>query len=95
MVTSAIIAALSLQAPAEAVDDVPSGVPGVVVVDASGVEVGWVAVGNAKPALVGGRVEVTKRGGSSVASSGSILMHDDNVSTVSSARVQILFIQQF
>jgi hypothetical protein len=35
-------------------------VPGVVVVDASGVEVGGISVGRDKPGFVGGRVDVMK-----------------------------------
>ena len=42
------------------------------VVDGSGVEVGGISVGRDKPGLVGGRVEVTKRGaaGAGVAAGG-------------------------
>ena len=90
MVTSAIMAALSLHAPVEDVDAVPSA-GGVVVVAASGVELGGVAVGSDSPDFVGGRVEVTKRGGASVAACCSTLMHEDNVRTVISPMIQIFF----
>jgi hypothetical protein len=40
---------------------VPLGVPGVVVVDASGVNVREISVGRDRLTLVGGRVEVTNR----------------------------------
>jgi hypothetical protein len=40
---------------------VPLGVPGVVVVDPSGVKVSEMSVGKDKLCFVGGRVEVTKR----------------------------------
>jgi hypothetical protein len=92
-VTSEIIAALSLHAPVVDVDVVPSGrgVPGVVVVDASGVDVGRVAVGSARPDFVGGRVEVMKRGGGSVTGSCAILMHEEDARTMSNAMVPIFF----
>jgi hypothetical protein len=41
--------------------------PGVLVVDASGVDVGGTRVGTVRACLVGGRVEVTKRGADGVA----------------------------
>jgi hypothetical protein len=41
--------------------------PGVLVVDASGVDVGGTRVGTIRACLVGGRVEVTKRGADGVA----------------------------
>jgi hypothetical protein len=41
--------------------------PGVLVVDASGVDVGGTLVGTVRACLVGGRVEVTKRGADGVA----------------------------
>ena len=44
-------------------EDVAMGVVGV---DASGVDVGGTRVGTVKACLVGGRVEVTKRGGAGV-----------------------------
>jgi hypothetical protein len=41
--------------------------PGVLVVDASGVDVGGTRVGTVRACLVGGRVEVTNRGADGVA----------------------------
>jgi hypothetical protein len=66
-------------------------IPGVVVVDASGVEGNGVSVGRAKPDFVGGRVEVTNGGGASVAFSGETVMHEEVVRTIRSARVQSFF----
>ena len=59
-VTSSRRIALSWHGPESDTDAVPSGVPGVVVVDASGVEVGGISVGRDKPGFVGGRVDVMK-----------------------------------
>jgi hypothetical protein len=58
-------------APADSVP-VPSGV---VVVNASGVEVGGISVGRDKPGLVGGRVEVTKSGAAGAGVSSETFTH--------------------
>src|SRR5688572_15814754 len=72
-VTSSRSTAASLQAsPADAVP-VPAGA--VEGVDASGVVVGGISVGSDKPGLVGGRVEVTKRGAVGAGVSSETLIH--------------------
>jgi hypothetical protein len=93
MVTSSTNTALSLHAPV--VDAVPFGVPGVVVVDASRVEVGGISVGRDKPDLVGTRVDVTNRGGASVTGSCATLIQDDNIKDRSRIDIQIFFIERF
>lgn len=77
-VTSSIITALSLQAPVLVDADSVPGVPGVVVVPASGVVVDGVSVGRDTLWWVGGRVDVIKRTGVSVAGGAAILMQDAN-----------------
>jgi hypothetical protein len=74
---------------------VPEGVPGVVVVDASGVDVGGMSVGRDKPGLVGGRVEVTKteRVGATVA--GATVMQEPRLRLASRSNIQIFFIRGF
>ena len=66
--------------------------PGVVVVDVSGVDVGEIAVGRDKPGLVGGRVEVTKRGASGAGVSSETLMQELRLRVVIRRSIQILFI---
>jgi len=99
-VTSAIIKALSWQAPPEEAPavvaaSVPPGVPGVVVVDESGVDGEGVSVGRNKPGLVGGRVEVMKTDlvGSGVSS--ETLRQEPSVNVMSSRMIQIFFIRGF
>jgi hypothetical protein len=90
-VTSSRRTALSLQGPAA--DAVP---PGVVVVDASGVEaveVGGTSVGRDKPGLVGGKVEVTKAGGADVSVSCETLMQEPRLRLVSRIKIPIFFIR--
>src|SRR5919109_843564 len=66
-VTSSRSTALSAHGPpVDVVPAAPSGVPGVVVVDASGVKVIEMSVGRDNPGRVGGRVEVTKTGGAEI-----------------------------
>jgi hypothetical protein len=92
-VTSSRRTALSWHEPAADGDIVPSGV---VVVDGSGVEaveVGGTSVGSDKPGLVGGRVEVTKAGGASVAVSCETLMQEPRLRLASRIRIQIFFIR--
>ena len=72
-VTSSSNTAPSLQDALSTAETVP---PGVDVVDASSVPVGGICVGTDKPAFVGGRVEVTKRGGVSVTVSCETLTHE-------------------
>ena len=67
------------------------------VVAASGVEVGGILVGTTRAGLVGGRVEVTKRGGAGVAvgnSSEETLTQEVNVK-MSRKMIQIFFIPKF
>jgi hypothetical protein len=99
MVTSAIIRALSVQAPADAdvetAVSLPPGVPGVSVVDASGVDGEGVSVGRDKPGLVGGRVDVMKTDRVGVGVSSEISMHEASARAMSSITVQILFMERF
>jgi len=86
-VTSSRSTAASLQAaPADAV---PAGT--VEVVDGSGVEVGGISVGSDKPGLVGGRVEVTKRGAAGAGVSSETLIHAPRLRQVSRRTIQIFF----
>src|SRR6185503_19244646 len=86
-VTSSRSTAASLQAaPA---DPVPAGA--VEVVDGSGVEVGGISVGSDKPGLVGGRVEVTKRGAAGAGVSSETLIHAPRLRQVSRRTIQIFF----
>jgi hypothetical protein len=74
---------------------VPPGVPGVVVVDESGVDGEGVSVGRDKPALVGGRVEVIKidRVGAGVSS--ETLMHEPRMKLGRASKIQIFFMWRF
>jgi hypothetical protein len=68
----------------------------VVVVDASGVdavELSGIAVGNDKPGLVGGSVEVTKAAGAPVAVCSDTLMQEPRLRLVSRMKIQIFFIR--
>jgi hypothetical protein len=69
--------------------------PGVVVLDASEVEVGGISVGRDNPGFVGGRVEVTKRGGVFVAGSCETLIQEPRLRLMSRISIQIFFIQRF
>ena len=84
--------ALSLHEPS--VDVVP-GVPGVVVVDASGVELGGISVDRDKPAFVGGRVDVTNRTGGAVGVSGETLIQEAKVRLVNRSSIQVFFMENF
>src|SRR5688572_508945 len=99
-VTSAIIRALSWQAPPEdapavVVISVPPGVPGVVVVGESGVDGEGVSVGSDMPGLVGGRVDVTKTDLAGADVSSETFMHEASVRVMSSITVQIFFMRGF
>lgn len=99
-VTSAIMSALSSQslpedAPVAKAVPVLPGVPGVVVVDESGVDGGGVSVGKAKPGLVGGRVDVTKIALVGTGVSSENVMHELRLRLVSRSNVQIFFISGF
>ena len=59
-----------------------------VVVDGSSVAVNGVFVGRDKPGRVGGRVDVTKRGATSVAGSGAILTQDETIKLASRMDIQ-------
>jgi hypothetical protein len=91
MVTSSTRIALSRQ-----VDDPEMGVP---VVDGSAVgePVGGICVGTVKACLVGGRVEVTKRGGTGVAVPNSSVetLKQEVMIIISRANAQIFFIRGF
>jgi hypothetical protein len=66
------------------------------VVDGSGVEVGGTRVGTTKACLVGGRVEVTKRGGAGVAvsiASEETFTHEVKVK-MSRRKMQVFFIRE-
>jgi hypothetical protein len=63
----------------------------VIVVNGSGVVVDGVAVGRDKPCRVGGRVEVTKRGGASVEGSGASLMQDVRTKMANRMNILIFF----
>jgi hypothetical protein len=92
-VTSSRSTALSWHEPAAEGEAVPSGV---VVVEASGVEavdVDGASVGRDSPGLVGGRVDVTKAGGTAVLVSSETLMQEPRLRLVSRMRIQIFFIR--
>jgi hypothetical protein len=98
MVTSSIITALSWHDPLAAWVEpgvVAVVVPGVVVVDGSGVEVSAVAVGRARPGRVGGRVEVTKRTGVSVAVWGTTFTLEARTRLTSRIDIRINFMLRF
>jgi hypothetical protein len=95
-VTSSTSRALSLQAPVEDIGEVPvvpSGAPGVVVVDGSRVEVGGTFVGSDKPALVGGRVDVTKIGAAVISGSCTTSRQAFRLRLASKSNIQIFFIE--
>jgi hypothetical protein len=99
-VTSAIIRALSSQAlpeeaPVATTVPVPPGVPGVVVVEESGVDGGGVSVGRDKPGLVGGRVDVMKTDLVGAGVSSETLMHEPRLRLMRESNIQIFFIQGF
>ena len=74
---------------------VPPGVPGVVVVDESGVDGEGVSVGRDKPGLVGGRVDVMKTDLVGAGVSSETLMHEASVRVMSSITIQIFFMRGF
>lgn len=99
-VTSAIIKAPSSQAlpedaPVETAVPVSLGVPGVVVVDESGVDGEGVSVGRDKPGLVGGRVDVMKTDLVGAGVSSETLMHEPRLRLMRESNIQIFFIQGF
>ena len=91
-VTSSRSAALSVQE-GVAVEAVPV-LPGVVVVDGSGVEVGGRAVGKDRAGRVGGRVEVTKTGASGAGVSSETVMQAARLRLAMKRKIQILFIRK-
>jgi hypothetical protein len=98
MVTSSIITALSWQAPPAAGVEpgvVAVVVPGVVVIDGSGVDVSAVAVGRDRPGRVGGSVEVTKGTGVRVAAWGTTFTHEARTRLASRIDMRISFMQRF
>jgi hypothetical protein len=72
---------------------VPLGVPGVVVVDESGVDGRGVSVGRDKPGLVGGRIEVTKTDLVGAGVSSETLIQEPRLKLVSRITIQIFFIK--
>jgi hypothetical protein len=71
------------------------GVPGVVVVDESGVDGDGVSVGNDKPGLVGGRVDVTKTDLVEAGVSSETLIQEPRLMLTSRSNIQIFFIPGF
>jgi hypothetical protein len=74
---------------------IPPGVPGVVVVDGSGVDGEGVSVGRDMPGLVGGRVDVMKTDLVGEGVSSETLMHEPRVSAARKSNIQIFFIRGF
>jgi hypothetical protein len=81
--------ALSLHAAAEVTEG--DGVNG----SSVGVPVGGTAVGRVKPCFVGGRVEVTKRGGASGGVSSATVTQEVRMKMVRRVMVQIFFMGRF
>ena len=73
----------------------PLGVPGVPVVDESGVDGEGVSVGRDKPGRVGGRVEVMKMDLVGAGVSSETLMHEPRLRPMIESNIQIFFIQGF
>jgi hypothetical protein len=69
------------------------GVPGVVVVDESGMDGRGVSVGRDKPGLVGGRIEVTKTDLVGAGVSSETLIQEPRLKLVSRITIQIFFIK--
>jgi hypothetical protein len=67
-------------------------VPGIVVVDGSGVEVEGVSVAKDKPGLVGGRVEVTKTDLVAAGVSSETVMHEPRLRHRMESNIQIFCI---
>jgi hypothetical protein len=93
-VTSSTITALSWQEPFEDEGAVPvtPGVPGVVVVASSGVDVDGVCVASAKPGRVGGSVDVTKGAALGPAVSFETVTHEVRLMAAKRSNVQSFFI---
>jgi hypothetical protein len=68
-------------------------VPGVVVVEASGVEVNGISVGTDKAAFVGGSVDVTKIGTAVLGLSWETLTQAPRLRLMSRSTMQIFFIK--
>jgi hypothetical protein len=71
---------------------VPLGVPGVPVVDASGVVVDGISAGTDKPGRVGGRVEVTKMGTVGNGVSSETFMQEPRLRLKMESNIQVFFI---
>jgi len=96
-VTSSTSRALSWQVPAADAEVVPSGVPGVpgvVVVEASSMDVGGTSVGRDKPDLVGGRVEVTKTGAGVFTVSCETLIQEIRLIVRSRSNIQVFVMKE-
>lgn len=91
-VTSSSSTALSVQEVAD-VEAVPV-LPGVVVVEGSGVEVGGISVGKDKAGRVGGRVEVTKTGATGAGVSSETVTQELRVSPAIKRDIHNLFIRK-
>jgi hypothetical protein len=72
---------------------VPLGVPGVVVVDGSGVDGEGVSVGRDKPGLVGGRVDVMKTDLVGAGVSSETLMQEPRLRLRRASSIQVFFIR--
>jgi hypothetical protein len=72
---------------------VPLGVPGVVVVDESGVDGEGVSVGRDKPGLVGGRVDVMKTDLVGAGVSSETLMQEPRLRLRRASSIQVFFIR--
>jgi hypothetical protein len=83
-----------VQAPVDPGAVVPSGVPGVVAVEASGGEVA-VSVGAEIPGFVGGRVAVTKRARVGAGAASETLMQAARLRVTMRVNIQIFFISGF
>jgi hypothetical protein len=73
----------------------PLGVPGVVVVDGSGVDGEGVSVGRDKPGLVGGRVDVMKTDLVGAGVSSETLMHEPRLRLMMESNIQIFCMRGF
>jgi hypothetical protein len=83
--------------PAADAEVVPSGVPGVpgvVVVEASSMDVGGTSVGRDKPDLVGGRVEVTKMGAGVFTVSCETLIQEIRLIVRSRSNIQVFVMKE-
>jgi hypothetical protein len=83
------------ESPSEAAVPVPLGVPGVPVVEASGIAVDGVCVGRDNPTPVGGRVEVTKKDTVGNGVSSETFMQEPKLRLSTVSNIQVFFIGGF